>query len=410
MKILCIFGQHNYGDPSRGESYEYANFLPVFKRVGEEVVFFESWNRDRFSDFSELNHALLATVECECPDIVFFVLMGYEIWLETLEILKDSGVVMVNWGTDDSWKYAQFSRFFIPAVDYYLTTSAAAFRRAREDGLNNILPTQWGANSESLAAPCLARQCTHQVSFVGSAYGNRPQWIARLRERGIEVSCFGHGWEHGAVSTEEMQRILRESVIVLNFGDSGLQMKGLSLYRDRQIKARVFEVPGRGGFLVTEAAAGLDQYFVPNEEIVIFHGMDELVGKIRRYLSDHEARDRIAAKGHQRVVREHTYDARFSAIFERIRLDLRRDQTAPKTSDGGKVDWTRFDAAVASHRPKTWMLWLRAALVGTCSLAWGRRRGARAARRIVHEFSWRLCGRKTFSAAGLPGRLFYHES
>ena len=44
MKILCVLGEHNYGDPGRGECYEYVNFLPALKSLGHEVVFFESFN------------------------------------------------------------------------------------------------------------------------------------------------------------------------------------------------------------------------------------------------------------------------------------------------------------------------------------------------------------------------------
>jgi spore maturation protein CgeB len=53
---------------------------------------------------------------------------------------------------------------------------------------------------------------------------------------------------------------------------------------------------------------------------------------------------------------------------------------------------------------------LRALLVVTASLALGRRRGPRAARRLLFELSWRFAGSKTYGAAGLPGRLFYRES
>ena len=53
---------------------------------------------------------------------------------------------------------------------------------------------------------------------------------------------------------------------------------------------------------------------------------------------------------------------------------------------------------------------LRGLLVLPCSLFWGRERGARAARRMLFELSWRLAGDHTYCAAGWPGRLFYHES
>ncbi len=79
MRILCVFGQYNYGEPSRGEGYEFSNFIPTFRRLGHEVLFLESWNRERYKDFRELNEIFLRTVEEKRPDIVFSVLSNYEI-------------------------------------------------------------------------------------------------------------------------------------------------------------------------------------------------------------------------------------------------------------------------------------------------------------------------------------------
>jgi hypothetical protein len=53
---------------------------------------------------------------------------------------------------------------------------------------------------------------------------------------------------------------------------------------------------------------------------------------------------------------------------------------------------------------------LRVALSTMSSLLLGQEKGARGARRIVFEASWRLAGERTFGAAGLPGRLFFRES
>ncbi len=404
MKVLCVFGEHNYGRPERGQSYEYRNFLPALRKLGLEVTFFESWDRSRHPDFCALNRDLLARVEADRPDVVFFVLLGYEIWLETLQLIRKTGVLVMNWGTDDSWKYGQFSRFLAPVLDYYLTTSAAAYRRAKRDGLDNFMLTQWAANGEALAEPLPAARCRYPVSFVGSAYGNRPAWIAALRSRGIEVACFGHGWDQGPVSSEDLARIIRESVISLNFGDSGLHLQGLIPYRNRQIKARVFEVPGAGGFLLTEDAEGLGQVFDPDRELAIFSGIEDLAGKVRRYLGDPAARDAVAWAGYRRVQKEHTYDARFAAIFGLIGAAGRA------AARPGAPDWPDFERAVRKHRPGRWARWLRTILVSGCGALWGRARGARAARRILFELSWRLAGARTYSAAGLPGQLFYRES
>jgi SAM-dependent methyltransferase len=88
VKILCAWGQHNYGDPQRGESYEYVNFLPALNAFGHQVNFFETWHRSRYVDFAELNRRLLQTVEELRPDLLFVVLLGYEVWLETLDLIR----------------------------------------------------------------------------------------------------------------------------------------------------------------------------------------------------------------------------------------------------------------------------------------------------------------------------------
>ena len=116
MRILCVFGRHNYGDPARGEGYEYSNFLPALRNLGHEVQLFDSFSRIPYSDFAALNKALLESAESFRPDVVFCVLMGYEVWLETLDLIHATGTYLVNWGTDDSWKYDQFSRFVAAPV------------------------------------------------------------------------------------------------------------------------------------------------------------------------------------------------------------------------------------------------------------------------------------------------------
>ena len=75
MHILCVFGEHAYGDSSRGEGYEYVNFPPALRRLGHRVSFFESFSREPYADFAELNRALLQRVEETVPDVVFCVLM-----------------------------------------------------------------------------------------------------------------------------------------------------------------------------------------------------------------------------------------------------------------------------------------------------------------------------------------------
>jgi len=406
MKTLCVFGQHNYGDPVRGLGYEYTNFIPALKNLGHEVLFFESLDKSEYSDYADMNRKLLQIVDQEKPDIIFFVLMTYEIWTETLQLIrKGSNAALIHWATDDSWKYEQFSRFMAPLFDIYATTYPSAINKASADGLDNFTLTQWAADSERMKPPLKADQCSYEVSFIGSSYGNREQWVNDLKQRGVQIEAFGYGWPNGPVAAEDISEIMRRSQISLNFGDSGVVIEGGKPVRSRQIKARVFEVPGAGGLLATEGAEFLENFYVPNEEVIVFEGIDDLVKQIEYLLAHPDKRDAIAQAGYERTKAEHSYEVRFSPLIEQA-IERRKARLAL----GKGIDFDQFELLARSHRPHVLLYLLKLLLLLPCTLVWGRQRGARAARRFLFEFSWRYLGKKTYSALGWPGRIFYKNS
>lgn len=394
MKVLCVFGQHQYGDPSRGLGTEYAAFIPALQLLGHEVRHFESWNRAAYRDFAELNQRLLDTVESYRPDLMLTVQMGYELWLETIELITARGdVATISWAADDSWKYREVSRFIGPAYHAMATTYDYVVPRYHADGIAHVLLTQWGVPDAWLTSPLPARECRYPVSFVGAAHGSRREWIDRLREAGIEVACFGHGWPTGPVAMEEIPRIMRESVISLNFANS----KGMN-----QIKARTFEVPGSGGFLLSEHAPGIERFYQPDSEVAIFRGFDDLMSKIRYYLSHAEERDALADAGYQRTAREYSYTRRMQTVIEYAHA-ARAAGVARRLS-------VPFAAALEAHRVTWWLDLLKRTLIAAGSMLFGPVRGPRAARRLAFEVSWHLAGRHTFTSAGWPGRMFYRET
>jgi len=406
MKILCVFGQYNYGNPGRGLGYEYSNFIPALKNLGHEVLFFESLNKSKYANFADMNRQLLQMVDQEKPDMIFCVLMTYEIWLETLQLIREgSDAALIHWATDDSWKYEQASRFLAPMFDLHATTYPSAVAKAAKDGLDNFVLSQWAADSSRMAPPLRADQCRYQVSFVGSTYGNRKQWVEDLKQRGIQVDVFGYGWPNGTVAAEEIAGIMRSSQVSLNFGDSGVVIVDGKPVRSRQIKARVFEVPGAGGLLVTENADHLEDYFLPGEEIIVFNDIDDLVEKVEHLLSHPDERDAIARAGYARTKSEHSYEARFEPL---IKQAVERREKRPVMKQG--IDFERFEVVAKSHRPSLLLYLLKVLMLLPCLLIWGKQRGPRAARRFLFEFSWRYLGKKTYSASNWAGRVFYKES
>lgn len=387
-KILCVFGQHQYGDQFRGESLEYTSFIPALRNLGHEVGHFESWNRSMYADFAELNQRLIAEILSFRPDILFTVQMEYEIWIETLDFIRSLNIITISWAADDTWKYREVSRFIAPSYHAMTTTYSHILPKYHAEGIQHAFLTQWAANSASLQEPLPASQCKYPVSFIGQAHGDRRKRIEQLRSNGVDVVCFGHGWENGPVSTAEYAQIIRSSVISLNFANS----RG-----KKQLKARCFEVPGAGGFLLTEAVEDLDLYYRLNEEIAVFHDGEELLEAISYYLRYPDRRDSVAIAGYRRTLENHLYEHRMEEI-------IRFATKIPiKNPEGDIPD---LDDAVRKHLQTRSLRFLRRLIESLMSVVFGHARGIRAARRFIFELSWRFVGRHTFTASGWPGRMF----
>lgn len=397
MKILCVFGKHQYGDASRGISTEYAAFIPALARLGHQVIHFDSWERNLFPDYAALNQALLETVETEQPEVMLTVQMHYELWLETLELIQSSGnVATISWTTDDSWKYREVSRFIGSAYHAMTTTYADCLAKYPQDGIDRVLLTQWAANADTLQAPLSARSCQYQVTFIGAAHGDRQAKIAQLAEQGIEVTCFGHGWQNGSVASAEIPKIIRASIISLNFANG---FKGTN-----QVKARTYEVPGAGGFLLTESARDLARAYIPDREVAVFTSIEELGEKIGYFLSHPAERDTIAEAGFQRTKQEHTYDLRLQEIIKFALAS--RDKVVKHEL---RHDRTYLEGATKRHTLSPLVKLVGKLLVAVCAAIFGKEKSTVAARRISFELSWRLCGRQTFTAGGWVGRMFPYQ-
>lgn len=72
--------------------------------------------------------------------------------------------------------------------------------------------------------------------------------------------------------------------------------------------------------MLTDYSKGLENYFVPQKEIVVYYGIEDLVSKANYYLKHENERKRIVQAGYKRVLQDHTYQKRFNKIFHEIGL------------------------------------------------------------------------------------------
>ena len=349
MRILYAGMKYDYGDPARGLSFEHTNIYDSLAHMGHEIIYFDFVEEFQRRGKPAMNARILDIARTEKPDLLFCVLFTDQFDLDTIRTISErTDVTTFNWFADDHWRFDNYSRFWAPAFNWVSTTAQSALPKYAAIGYKNVIKTQWACDHFQYRP--LGLPLKYDVTFIGQPHGNRRETIAALRAAGIDVQTWGFGWENGRVEQDEMIAIFNQSRINLNLANASILEPGplprralrralrhsphiirslplaqrvLTLSSRpvaSQIKGRNFEVPGTGGFLLTDPADNLDQYYIPDREIGLFNGVDTLAARIRHYLDHEDERAAIARAGHARTVAEHTYEQRFNALFAAMGL------------------------------------------------------------------------------------------
>jgi spore maturation protein CgeB len=75
-----------------------------------------------------------------------------------------------------------------------------------------------------------------------------------------------------------------------------------------------------GAFYMVEYMEELEEFFEVGREIVCYTDVDDLVEKCLYYLSHDSERERIRLAGHERALRDHSWQRRFTTVFEQVGL------------------------------------------------------------------------------------------
>lgn len=330
MRILYVGMQHDYGDPSRGPSFEEMNFRSSLEAMGHDVVAFDFLAREQSDGREQMRTDLVATAAEARPDLAFFFMFTDEVDPATIQAVGREGECpTVGWFADDHWRFYEYTRHFAGAFDVPVTTDPDAVPKYRDAGIDRVHLSQWACNRHSYRR--VGHGLEHGVTFIGQPHGDRLKTIRRLESAGFEVECWGHGWPRGKLDHDGMVRVFSTSAINLNLSNSSKPPESVRAKvgrllgrapegqhrgpRPPQIKGRNFEVPGCGGFLLTERLPHLERYFELEKEVGVYEGDDELVERIGYWLEHPDERAAVAEAGYRRVLAEHTYDHRFEEIF-----------------------------------------------------------------------------------------------
>jgi GT2 family glycosyltransferase/spore maturation protein CgeB len=315
LKILYLGMLYDYGEPQRGQSFEHENFFPALSEWErtKELIHFDFVAHAREHGVPKMSRMLLDSVYENEPDVLFSVFFNneHDPRKDVLSrISEKTPTKTIGWFCDSHWRYENFDKPWAHHLNFCVTTSTLAYQKYTKDGLKDkVIKSQWAASPKYRKFEGTEKDI--DVSFVGQPHGDRRAVIQAIRNAGIHVQVFGNGWGTGTrISFSEMVWNFNRTKINLNLNNS-------CDARIKQIKGRNFEVPSCGGFLLTEKAENLNEYYEYRKEVETYDNTEGLIHQIKYYLKHEGQREEIARAGLERTIKEHTYSHRFDNIFSR---------------------------------------------------------------------------------------------
>ena len=302
------------------------NILPIALRPFGTVTEFE-WRSHGYDDQSpewlsvrdDMNVQMLRAfhdAHAEQPiDAFVGYLSGYYVNPFTLDMISKCGVTIINFCWDDKLNFPGKivgGRYTSPAaiasvVDLNLTNSPESeIKYAFHGGLSMFWPE---AAHPDIHKP-FDVPFNYDVSFVGAKYGWRPRFIRTLHKMGVDVECFGNGWDNGPLLDEDMIKLYSRSRINLGFAGVGHSRRLMCL------KGRDFEIPMAGGLYLTQDNPELSLVYDIGKEIMTYKDEKDCADKIKQLLSNPDKADMIRKAGRNRALNNHSWEKRFERVFD----------------------------------------------------------------------------------------------
>lgn len=345
MKILCVMFKYDYGKKERGLSFEYNTFYKFFKKSGYEVALYDLAEEIKKIGKKRANIKLENILKRKIYDIAFCVPFTYQLDPSIFNSNSSGRTPLIAWMSDDRWRWESYSKKICWMFDYVITTDPNALEKYKKIGYKNAMLSQWAFDGVNKTLKI--KKYKYDVSFVGQINPWRKYVVHRLRNAGINIKCFGFGWNNSRVSDADMRKIFAQSKINLNISNSvkwdlkyltrvdfgidksmDIPHKIINMFplvhtlffpkRKEDIKARFFEVTGCGGFLLSYYVEHLDKYFDIGKELVCYKNIDDLIEKIKYFLKENKKREEIAFSAYLRTREDHTYTNRFGKLFSKI--------------------------------------------------------------------------------------------
>jgi len=250
------------------------------------------------------------------------------------QILRDSkqlpnSPLLVHFSPDDMINPDNQTRFYlrsVPLYDIHITTKTPNVNELMQLGARKVyfMDNQYCLKMHRPVEISGSERDVYggKIGFIGCYERDRAASIKHIVESGLPVHVWGDGWgdslparsnlvvENRPLWGEEYPRAICATDINLCF------LRKVN--RDRQT-SRTMEIPACGGFMLAERTEEHLRLFKEDEEAVFFSSDEELLDKVKYYLSHPNERLAIACAGHDRCLKSgYSNTARLKLFFEEL--------------------------------------------------------------------------------------------
>lgn len=286
--------------------------------------FFKRLPRRLFLTLRELaqgmvDKRILAMAEKTKPDLIF-VVKAQGISGRVLDPLKKvSTTINFYPETMDQWELIKkvASRY-----SYFVNYDPYVVEMLKKEGYGNVFYVPFSADLNEDDQWPKQDEYLYDISFIGTFdpefYSERENILREIKDLGLFV--WGNkAWMNtslrdsyqGRAKTEEIQRIYRNSKIVINI-DISNKIPGTG------VNLRPFEVTAAGAMLLNhDGRKDIFNLFEDGKEFISFSDADDLRNKVKYYLKNEDERLKIAKAGFERAKKEHSYIKRMGEIIQK---------------------------------------------------------------------------------------------
>lgn len=339
----------------------------------------KAWARERGVDYRQdnwLRDIVLAQVRSFRPDVIFLQdLYSFDAgFRQQLREAGGKGVLMIGWQAAPIKDYGLLRDLDLVLtcaphfVDYMRQAgvNAALFLHAFEPSVLAALPSRlardldftfigsfvlqqgfhndryalvrylmestplhvWGEVHEATVSSRRTRLMSKAAAVAVKLTGRGSLWASLQSKLAQHPTVLPKGFSPGDSAGANHQNRFHEPVFGLRYYEILVRSKltfnsHIDCAEQYAGNMRLFEATGAGACLLTDRKSNLAELFEPDVELVTYGSAEECAEKVK-YLLDHdEQRATIAAAGHRRVLRDHTFEQRAIYLDNLIRQSLR---------------------------------------------------------------------------------------